>query len=53
MTTAKKYVSRSKNNSTLHRLLDQRTRAVLHAISSEPKGKALDAYLRTLVPHGT
>ena len=48
MTTGKKYAARTKDTSTMPRLLDQRTRAVLNAISSEPKGKALDAYLRTL-----
>lgn len=31
------------------RILDQRTRAVLHAISTEPKGKALVAYVRTIL----
>jgi len=49
MTIGKKYVQRSKDHS-LTRLIDQRTKTVLNAISTEPKGKALDAYLRSAMP---
>lgn len=46
MTTGRKYGQRAKHHST-DRLLDHRTRAVLSAIGNEPRGKALDAYLRS------
>lgn len=49
MTTGKKYAQRAKDQS-LPRLLDHRTRAVLSAIGTEPRGKALNAYLRTILP---
>lgn len=49
MTTGRKYAMRTKGNGTLPRLLDHRTRAVLSAIGTEPKGKAVDAYLRALL----
>jgi hypothetical protein len=48
MTTGRKYIQRAKDHE-LPRLLDHRTRAVLIAIGNEPRGKALDAYLRSLL----
>ena len=47
MTIGRKFTRTPKDNS-LKRLLDMRTRAVLHAISSEPRGNALSAYLRAM-----
>ncbi|MGV3637202.1 MAG: hypothetical protein ACO1NQ_06095 [Flavobacteriales bacterium] len=38
--------AKSTKDQTLKRVLDVRTRAVLHAISCEPRGHALNAYLR-------
>lgn len=47
MTTGKKYAQRTKDASA-QRLLDARTRSVLNAVLTEPKGKALNAYLQAL-----
>jgi len=44
MTIGRKFAKTTKDR-TLKRLLDLRTRAVLHAISCEPRGNALRAYL--------
>ncbi|MEZ4738219.1 MAG: hypothetical protein R2818_02425 [Flavobacteriales bacterium] len=46
MTTGRKYIQRMKDHST-PKVLDERTKSVLLAISKEPRGKALSAYLRT------
>lgn len=40
---------KTRKNNDLPRLLDHRTKAVLHAISQETKGHALNAYLRTIL----
>jgi hypothetical protein len=45
MTTSRKYSARTKDKST-PKVLDQRTKSVLLAISKEPRGKAVSAYLR-------
>ena len=47
MTTSRKYVQRTKESMD-QRVLDARTRAVLNAVISEPRGRALEAYLRAL-----
>lgn len=44
MTIGRKFAKTTKDRS-LKRLLDLRTRAVLHAISGESRGNALRAYL--------
>ncbi|HQV51488.1 MAG: hypothetical protein IPI00_04610 [Flavobacteriales bacterium] len=46
MTIGKKYAARTKDTKA-ERILDERTRSVLNAILTEPKGNALSAYLRT------
>lgn len=46
MTIGRKFAKKDKDRS-LSRLLDYRARTVLNTISSEPRGKALGAYLRT------
>lgn len=45
MTTGKRFSDRTKDHSE-QRVIDARTRAVLNAVASLPKGKALDGYLR-------
>jgi hypothetical protein len=45
MTTSRKYSARTKDHS-VPKVLDQRTKSVLIAISKEPRGRAVDAYLR-------
>lgn len=47
MTTGRKYVQRTKET-TDQRVLDARTRCVLNAVITEPRGRALEAYLRAL-----
>jgi len=47
MTIGRKFARKDKHKS-MDRLLDYRTRSVLHAISTEPRGKALGAYLRSI-----
>lgn len=47
MTTGRKYVKRTKET-TDQRVLDARTRSVLNAVITEPRGRALEAYLRAL-----
>lgn len=51
MTIGKRSLERSKINSD-HRVLDARTRAVLQAIATAPKGKVVDAYLRAFDRQG-
>lgn len=48
MTIGRKF-ARQRKDRTLVRILDHRTRSVLTAISNEPKGKALGAYLRAVL----
>ncbi len=48
MTIGRKQL-KSTRDPDIPRLLDQRTKAVLHAISMEPKGRALAAYVRTIL----
>ncbi len=47
MTTGKRFTHRTKDHSD-QRVLDARTRAILHAVSNEPRGRVLEAYLRAL-----
>ncbi|HRF81865.1 MAG TPA: hypothetical protein PL070_17435 [Flavobacteriales bacterium] len=47
MTIGRKFASKDKTKS-MDRLLDYRTRSILQAISTEPRGKALGAYLRSI-----
>lgn len=47
MTTGKRFTQRTKERAPEQRVLDARTRAMLNAVLSAPKGKALDVYLRT------
>ena len=46
MTTGKRFTQRTKDNSVA-RVIDARAKVILTCISAEPKGKALDAYLRS------
>ena len=46
MTIGKKYTARTKD-AKAERIIDQRTRSVLNAILTEPRGNALNAYLRS------
>lgn len=46
-TTGKKFAQRTKDT-TLQRVLDARTKAVLNSVLTEPRGAALSAYLRAL-----
>jgi hypothetical protein len=45
MTTGRRYATRTKDNRA-EQVLDARTKAILHAVSSEPRGRALTSYLR-------
>jgi len=44
-TTGKRFLDRTHDRST-HKVLDARTKTLLSAVLSEPRGKALEAYLR-------
>jgi hypothetical protein len=44
-TTGKRYMDRTHDRSG-KKVLDARTKAVLRAVLTEPRGKAVDAYLR-------
>lgn len=44
-TTGKKFAQRTKDT-TMQRVLDARTKAVLNSVLTEPRGRALSAYLR-------
>ncbi|MBP6310945.1 MAG: hypothetical protein WAR83_00435 [Flavobacteriales bacterium] len=46
MTIGKKYAKRTKDTKA-ERIIDERTRSLLNAILTTPKGNALSAYLRT------
>lgn len=45
MTTGRRFAQRTKDQRSLH-LIDARTKAVLQALATEPRGKAVQAYLR-------
>lgn len=45
MTTSKRFALRTKDHSD-ERVLDARVKAVLNALHAEPRGRALEAYLR-------
>lgn len=45
MTTGKKYLKRTKEVAA-QRVIDSRTRTILNAVLSEPRGSVLDAYLK-------
>lgn len=47
MTTGRRFTKRTKDHGEQH-VLDARTKAVLSAIANEPKGYALEAYLRAI-----
>lgn len=47
MTTGKRFVQRTKDQRTLH-VIDARTKAVLNALADEPRGHAVEAYLRAM-----
>ena len=49
MTTGKRFTDRSKNMES-KRILDARTRSVLHEVLREDRGRSLDAYLRVFGP---
>ncbi len=49
MTTGKRFMDRSKNMDS-KRILDSRTRSVLHEVLREDRGRSLDAYLRVYGP---
>ncbi len=46
VTTSRKFTKRTQEP-TADRVLDARSKAVLNAILKEPRGHALDAYLRS------
>ncbi len=45
-TTGKRYMDRTHDRST-RRVLDARTKAVLNEVLTEPRGRAVEAYLRS------
>lgn len=45
MTTSRRWTSRTKDRES-RQVIDARAKAVLHALSLEPKGRALTHYLR-------
>ncbi len=47
MTTGKKFEKRTSDHS-MKKMLDHRTKAILNAVISEPRGKALTAYLKAM-----
>lgn len=47
MTTGKRFAQRTKDHSDA-RVLDARAKALLSALLNEPRGKALEAYLRAM-----
>lgn len=47
MTTGRRFTKRTKDHGEQH-VLDARTKAVLSAIAHEPRGRALEAYLRAI-----
>lgn len=47
MTTSRRFTQRTKDHSD-QRVLDARAKAVLQALSSEPRGRVLEAYLRVM-----
>lgn len=47
MTMGKRFAQRTKDHSE-QRVLDARAKAILHALSNEPRGRALEAYLRAM-----
>ena len=49
MTTGKRFIDRSKNRDP-KRILDARTRSVLHEVLNEERGRALNAYLQVFGP---
>lgn len=49
MTTGKRFLDRSKSMDS-KRILDARTRSVLHEVLKEDRGCVLDAYLRAFGP---
>lgn len=49
MTTGKRYMDRTNGKGReAERLIDARTKSILQRIQKEPKGRALDAYLRIM-----
>lgn len=52
MTTGKRFLDRSKNMGS-KRILDARTRSVLHEVLKEDRGRGLEAYLRVFGPRVT
>ncbi len=47
MTTGKKFAKRTNDNSA-DKMLDHKTRTILNAVNSEPRGRMLTAYLKAL-----
>lgn len=47
MTTGRRFSKRTKDHSIEH-VLDARAKSVLAGIAREPRGRALDAYLRAM-----
>ena len=45
MTTGRRYATRTRDNRA-EQVLDARTKAILQAVSREPRGRALTSYLR-------
>ncbi|HRD54048.1 MAG TPA: hypothetical protein PKY96_15520 [Flavobacteriales bacterium] len=47
MTTGKRFAKRTNDHSD-ERVLDTRAKALLNALCSEPRGRALEGYLRAM-----
>lgn len=47
MTTGRRFSKRTKDHAAQH-VLDARAKAVLASIAGEPRGRALDAYIRAM-----
>jgi len=48
-TIGKRYIDRTGDRKS-DRVLDARTKAILNSVMKEGRGRALDAYLRALMP---
>ena len=47
MTTGKKFAKRTSDD-TVKKMLDHKTKSILNAVISEPRGLALSAYLKAM-----
>ena len=47
MTTGRKFTKRT-SDASMKKMLDHRTKSILNAVMSEPRGHALSAYLKAI-----